>query len=121
MGSNLDLPEPKWRGRLEQNRGSGILQWILPDPPDPPDPGNPGNPGNPAEMVSGAAVQTLPNHAQESQDDVSSQANSLKLAWSMGQVDEEVTVTSHKTWRFGWGVSAPPQTLPSMRRGLRMT
>ena len=29
-------------------------------------------------MVSGAAVQTLPNHAQESQDDVSSQANSLK-------------------------------------------
>ena len=33
----------------------------------------------PPEMVSGAAVQTLPNHAQESQDDVSSQANSLKL------------------------------------------
>ena len=33
----------------------------------------------PAEMVSGAAVQTLPNHAQESQDDVSSQADSLKL------------------------------------------
>ena len=29
------------------------------------------------EMVSGAAVQTLPNHAQESEDDVSSQANSL--------------------------------------------
>ena len=35
-------------------------------------------PADPAEMVSGAAVQTLPNHAQESQDDVSSQANSLK-------------------------------------------
>ena len=37
-------------------------------------------PADPAEVVSGAAVQTLPNHAQESQDDVSSQANSLKLA-----------------------------------------
>ena len=36
-------------------------------------------PADPAEMVSGAAVQTLPNHAQESQDDVSSQANSFKL------------------------------------------
>ena len=35
--------------------------------------------GDSAETVSGAAVQTLPNHAQESQDDVSSQANSLKL------------------------------------------
>ena len=34
-----------------------------PDPPDPPDP---------VEVVSEAAVQTLPNHAQESQDDVSS-------------------------------------------------
>ena len=33
---------------------------------------------DPAKVVSGAAVQTLPNHAQESQDDVSSQANSLK-------------------------------------------
>ena len=39
-------------------------------------------PPDPAEMVSGAAVQTLPNHAQESQDDVSSQANSLKL-WQL--------------------------------------
>ena len=44
----------------------------------PPDPANPANPANPPEVVSGAAVQTLPNHAQESQDDVSSQANSLK-------------------------------------------
>ena len=34
---------------------------------------------DPAEVVSGAVVQTLPNHAQESQDEVSSQANSLKL------------------------------------------
>ena len=41
-------------------------------------PPDPSNPADPAEMVSGAAVQTLPNHAQESQDDVSSQANSLK-------------------------------------------
>ena len=47
--------------------GSGILFSDLPDLPDLP------------EMVAGAAVQTLPNHAQESQDDVSSQANSLKL------------------------------------------
>ena len=44
-----------------------------------PDPGNPPDPADPAEMASGAAVKTLPNHAQESQDDVSSQANSLKL------------------------------------------
>ena len=42
------------------------------DPADPPDP------ADPAKVVSGAAVQTLPNHAQEFQDDVSSQANSLK-------------------------------------------
>ena len=33
----------------------------------------------PAEVVSGAAVHTFPNLAQESQDDLSSQANSLKL------------------------------------------
>ena len=45
----------------------------------PPDSADPADPADPAEMVSGAAVQTLPNHAQESQDDVSSQANSLKL------------------------------------------
>ena len=45
---------------------SSRIHQILSDPPDP------------AEMVSGAAVQTLPNHAQESQDDESSQANSLK-------------------------------------------
>ena len=70
MGSKPGLPEPKWRGRLERNRGSGILFSDPADPPDPPDP---------PEVVSGAAVQTLPNHAQESQDDVSSQANSLKL------------------------------------------
>ena len=39
---------------------------------------SPPDPADPAKVVSGAAVQTLPNHAQESQDDVSSQANSLK-------------------------------------------
>ena len=36
------------------------------------------DPVDSVEMVSGAALQTLPNHAQESQDDVNSQANSLK-------------------------------------------
>ena len=30
MGSNLDLPEPKWRGCLERNWGSGILLRIQP-------------------------------------------------------------------------------------------
>ena len=73
LGPQPGLPEPKWRGCLEWNRGSGILFS------DPPDPLYPLYPADPAEMVSGAAVQTLPNHAQESQDDVSSQANSLKL------------------------------------------
>ena len=28
MGSKPGLPEPKWRGRLERNRGSGILPRI---------------------------------------------------------------------------------------------
>ena len=28
MGSKPGLPEPKWRGRLERNRGSGILRRI---------------------------------------------------------------------------------------------
>ena len=36
------------------------------DPADPPDQ---------PEMVSGAVSQTLPNYAQQSQDDVSTQAN----------------------------------------------
>ena len=43
----------------------------------PPDLADPADPADPAEMVSGAAVQILPNLAQESQDEVSSQANSL--------------------------------------------
>ena len=73
MGPQPGLPEPKWRGCLAWKWGSGIL---FSDPLFPPDPADP---ADPAEMVSGAAVQTLPNHAQESQDDVSSQANSLKL------------------------------------------
>ena len=47
-------------------------------PPDPVDPADPPDSADPAEVVSGAAVQTLPSHVQESQDDVSSQANSLK-------------------------------------------
>ena len=58
-------PRAKNEKRLRTESG---VRNSPPDPPDPP------------EMVSGAAVQTLPNHAQESQDDVSSQANSLKLA-----------------------------------------
>ena len=49
-------------------------------PANSPDPAYPADPPVPPEVVSGAAVQTIPNHAQESQDDVSSQANSLKLA-----------------------------------------
>ena len=56
VGPKPGLPEPKLRGCLERNRGSRILQ----DPPDR------------RKGVSGAAVQTFPNHAQESQDDVSS-------------------------------------------------
>ena len=42
-------------------------------------PPDPANLANLTKVVSGAAVQTLTNHAQESQDDVSSQANALKL------------------------------------------
>ena len=60
-------------------RTSRAESWVRNSPPDPPDPPDPADPPDPPEMVSGAAVQTLPNHAQGSQDDVSSQANSLKL------------------------------------------
>ena len=56
--------------RAKMERTSRAESGVRNSPPDPADP---------PEMVSGAAVQTLPNHAQDSQDDVSSQANSLKL------------------------------------------
>ena len=69
------LPARPPRAKMERMSRveSGVSNSLLgsPDPADPPDP---------AKVVSGAAVQTLPNHAQESQDDVSSQANSLKLS-----------------------------------------
>ena len=59
--------------RLRTESGVRNSPPDLPDLPDLPDP------ADLPEVVSGAAVQTLPNHAQEAQDDVSSQANSLKL------------------------------------------
>ena len=59
--------------RAEKLKRLRTESGVRNSPPDPADP------ADPPEMVSGAAVQTLPNHAQESQDDVSSQANSLKL------------------------------------------
>ena len=67
------LPGAPRAEKLKRLRTESGVRNSPPDPADPPDP------PDPAEMVSGAAVQTLPNHAQESQDDVSSQANSLKL------------------------------------------
>ena len=66
------LPGAPRAEKLKRLRTESGVRNSPPDPADPPDP------PDPAEMVSGAAVQTLPNHAQESQDDVSSQANSLK-------------------------------------------
>ena len=69
LGVQAKPPRADFLKRLRAESG------VRNSPPDPPDPGNPPDPG---KMVSGAAVQTLPNHAQESQDDVSSQANSLK-------------------------------------------
>ena len=59
--------------RAEKLKRLRTESGVRNSPPDPADP------ADPPDLVSGAAVQTLPNHAQESQDDVSSLANSLKL------------------------------------------
>ena len=48
--------------RAKMERMSQVESGIRNSPPDPPDL---------PEVVSGAAVQTLPKHVQESQDDVS--------------------------------------------------
>ena len=47
-----------------------------PDPADQADPADPDNPGN---QVSSSAARNLPTTRAGGQDDVSSQANSLKL------------------------------------------
>ena len=69
FGGQARPPRADFLKRLRAESG------VRNSPADPPDPADP---AKPAKVVSGAAVQTLPNHAQESQDDVSSQANSLK-------------------------------------------
>ena len=64
--------------RAKMARMSRAELGVRNSPADSADSADPMDPVDSPEMVSGAAVQTLPNHAQESQDDVSSQANSLK-------------------------------------------